>query len=572
MTVKQALSSTDAQIHSPVAGTVGFTPAVPTTNALLTASPTGFTDPDNDALTYTYKWSVNGTAVTGATSQTFDLSKPGQGDHGQQVSVDVTAVDPAGHKSATVTGSVTIGNSVPTPGSVAITPSAPKAGDTLKATPAGFTDVDGDTFTYEYQWLVKGKIVDGATGATFSPTTAVNGDLVSVAVAARDSLGAVGLSVSDIVTMGNTPPTRGSVAIAPFSPKAGTVLTAIPSGFADVDGDSLTYQYQWTVNDKDIPGATAASLLQSPAVGGDVVSVTVSADDGHQGGTSEAARASVTIVNTPPDKGSVAISPSSPQAGTALTATPTGFADADRDALSYQYAWFYNGQQIAGATGATLAGSAVTAGEIRVDVRATDAHGGASDAATVTVIASNPPETDKDAPTIAIMAPRATTYALGDELVLSYRCTDSSGVASCTATLGRTGAKPVGVVSGQKVRLSQTGSFVLQITAKDRNGNSGSTALQFSVADKLAPKIAISSPKSTTYRVGQRLLVTFACTDAAGIASYNATLGRVGTKAVKVTSGKKVTLSRAGRYVLKVTAKDRNGNATTKTLKFSVKQ
>ena len=186
------------------------------------------------------------------------------------------------------------------------------------------------------EWSVKGKIIAGATGATFSPTAAVNGDLVSVAITASDGQ-ALSLSVSDTVTVGNTPPTKGSVVIAPSSPKAGTVLTAIPSGFADVDGDSLTYHYQWAVNDKDIPGATAASLVQSSAVGGDVVTVSVSADDGHLGGTSEAAGARVTIVNSAPVKGTVAITPSSPKAGTALTATPTGFTDPDGDTLTYHY-------------------------------------------------------------------------------------------------------------------------------------------------------------------------------------------------------------------------------------------
>ena len=38
----------------------------------------------------------------------------------------------------------------------------------LTATPAGFTDVDGDALTYHYQWSLNGKAIDGATAATYT--------------------------------------------------------------------------------------------------------------------------------------------------------------------------------------------------------------------------------------------------------------------------------------------------------------------------------------------------------------------------------------------------------------------
>ena len=53
---------------APVAGTVSITPASPTTNQTLTATPAGFTDADGDSLTYHYQWFNNGSPLAGETA------------------------------------------------------------------------------------------------------------------------------------------------------------------------------------------------------------------------------------------------------------------------------------------------------------------------------------------------------------------------------------------------------------------------------------------------------------------------------------------------------------------------
>lgn len=89
-------------------------------------------------------------------------------------------------------------------------------------------------------------------------------------------------------------------------------------------------------------------------------------------------------------------------------------------------------------------------------------------------------------------------------------------------------------------------------------------------ADRLAPRIVVTSPRVRTYKVGQTLKITFSCRDSSGVARYKATLRRVGGKARTVKRGAKVRLTRAGAYVLRVTATDRKGNTAIKTVHFRV--
>jgi peptidoglycan/xylan/chitin deacetylase (PgdA/CDA1 family) len=89
-------------------------------------------------------------------------------------------------------------------------------------------------------------------------------------------------------------------------------------------------------------------------------------------------------------------------------------------------------------------------------------------------------------------------------------------------------------------------------------------------ADTTPPRIKIRSPKRHTYRSGKKVTIRFTCWDASGCLRPKATLRRRGGKARTVRSGSMLKLKRPGRYVLRVTAKDRTGNAATRTLTFRV--
>jgi hypothetical protein len=89
-------------------------------------------------------------------------------------------------------------------------------------------------------------------------------------------------------------------------------------------------------------------------------------------------------------------------------------------------------------------------------------------------------------------------------------------------------------------------------------------------ADTTPPRIKIYSPKRRSHRSGKKVTIRFSCKDASGCLRPKATLRRRGGKARTVRSGAKLKLTRPGRYVLRVTAKDRAGNVATRKLTFRV--
>lgn len=134
MTVRDALASATSQM-SPTAGTVKITPTSPTTDAELTASPSGFADPNGAALSYSYQWSVNGISVPGAIGATFDLSRPGHGDPGDKIQVDVKAGNPQRYSSPGVSDAVTVASPQPPP--MTVTPPIPPTPPTGPGVPVG---------------------------------------------------------------------------------------------------------------------------------------------------------------------------------------------------------------------------------------------------------------------------------------------------------------------------------------------------------------------------------------------------------------------------------------------------
>jgi DNA-binding beta-propeller fold protein YncE len=143
------------------------------------------------------------------------------------------------------------------------------------------------------------------------------------------------------VRLMNTAPVIDSVTLAPSSPNTNDLLQSSVAAH-DVDGDPLTYTYEWLRNGTPIAGASAASFDLSVAGHGDrgdTITVRVTASDGQA--PSAPATASVTVADSAPTA-SVVLDMTSPRTNQVITATATG-SDADGDSLTYTFTWKVNG-------------------------------------------------------------------------------------------------------------------------------------------------------------------------------------------------------------------------------------
>src|SRR5205823_694039 len=157
------------------------------------------------------------------------------------------------------------------------------------ATPSGFSDADGDPLAYHYQWARSTNAgstftdVSGQTGTSYTGTQN-HGDVMQVRTWADDGQGGLSGNVFDQVTIQNTPPVAGSVAMSPSNPTSSSAtLTATPSGFTDADNDSLSYAYQWQKQAGGIGSftnvGTNSATLSGPFTRGDVYQVVATAND-----------------------------------------------------------------------------------------------------------------------------------------------------------------------------------------------------------------------------------------------------------------------------------------------------
>jgi hypothetical protein len=346
-------SQGDAVAALPV--TVSNTAPVLTAAALSTTSPTrldtlsvtvsGVDDDDDDPVTSTYAWWVDGSEVATTETLSGDLYE-----RGDEVYVMVTPVDDEGLEGTAVkSDTATVANGAPEVTDLLLTPSDAVTKDPVVAT-LNTTDPDGDNVSVVYTWTINGTVDTAVTTATLSKDKHVKDDVIGLTVTPTDTQGLVGSTVTaTTLTIANTPPTFTKATISPTSPTVADTLTCTSTGWKDDDAaDTEGYLYVW--NDGD--GATLGTLssLTAPAFSkGDSVTCTSTAWDGDDEGT-EKTSTSVSIGNSSPEVTSVSISPTTAYEDTVLTAS-VATSDADGDTVSVDLKWY---------AGATLVGSGTT--------------------------------------------------------------------------------------------------------------------------------------------------------------------------------------------------------------------
>lgn len=239
------------------------------TSVTVTATPT------NGGAAPSYQWKVNGTNSGAATaSNTFTSTTLANGDVVSVVlTSNATCATPTTANSSsnitmTVNPNITPSVNISAPATTICSGSS----ITFTATPTNGGTSPG------YQWRVNGTNVNGATNATFTTSTLVNGDQVSVVLTSNATCRTSNTATSNVITMNIGTNLVPSVNIS----TANTVVCAGNSVTfsATVANGGTAPSFQWKINGVNAGAATSSSTFtRSNLADGDQVSVVLTSNE-----------------------------------------------------------------------------------------------------------------------------------------------------------------------------------------------------------------------------------------------------------------------------------------------------
>ena len=294
----------------PVVDSITFTPNPVFSNTNLSTNYTT-SDADGQNVSSTMEWFEDGllTSFTGTAinASEFEVN--------EVWTIRITPND--GFQDGLYTEeSITISNTLPIVGSVAISPNTTIYNDTILTCIGTATDID-QAITPTFQWTIDGQVYTGAT-LDLSSTPAMPNYVVACNAIATDDWGGTDM-MTTTVTLENRPPSLGTVTITPDAlGMIGEVLTC-ESIVTDPDGESLTPTYVWSVNGYSLGANSTFSLVPSLVNPSDVVTCTASVTDAF--GESQTATGSFTVYNEPPVVNSLVLDPANPSALDTVTCT-----------------------------------------------------------------------------------------------------------------------------------------------------------------------------------------------------------------------------------------------------------
>jgi len=183
------------------------------------------------------------------------------------------------------------------------------------------------------------------TSNTVPLTNTARGEVWRCEVTPHDGI-VEGVSVSDNVTIRNSPPTSPVVDVTPDLPvTTDDLVCTIITPSADADGDTITYTYRWFKDDATWEDLTTNTVPAASTAKGQVWRCVVTPNDGFPYGIGASAYDEITIQNSLPTAPAVDVTPELPVATDDLVCTvTTPSTDADGDTITYTYEWYKDGE------------------------------------------------------------------------------------------------------------------------------------------------------------------------------------------------------------------------------------
>jgi hypothetical protein len=224
---------------------------------------------DLAGVTNSYQWFRGTSAITGATSSSYQLVTA---DLGKSITLKVTGSLPGYRNTVSQSNVITgVAGPAPTPAAYPAIGGSGSVGTALSASPAAWNEAD---VTTTYQWLRNGTAISRATALTYTVTTSDIGASLAIRATGTKSGYADAVVFSNAVTgvAGPAPGVTGAPSIT-GTPAVGSRLSAAGGTWTG----SPKLSYQWLRNGAPIAGATSSSYTLTPADAAQHVNVRVSA-------------------------------------------------------------------------------------------------------------------------------------------------------------------------------------------------------------------------------------------------------------------------------------------------------
>ncbi len=352
------------------------------------------------------------------------------------------------------------------------------------------------------------------------------------------------------VSVLNVPPTA-QLSAAPSSNPEGTAITVTASATDPGSVDqSVGFTYTWTISQTHDsvtianyaigsagPGLASEPISFTPDDDGTyVVSVTATDKDG---GVSTPATESISVYNVPPTA-SLSAAPSSNPEGTAISITGSATDPSSVDqAAGFTFAWSISQTHgsatitdyASGSAGPNAASDPVTFtpdddGTYVVTLTATDKDGGVSTPATESISVYNVPPTaalsaapssNPEGTAISITG-TATDPSSVDELAgFTFAWSVSQTHGSATITNYASGSAGPGAASDPiTFTPDDDGSYVVTLTATDKDGGTSTAATETIAVYNVAPTAALSAAPSSNPE-GTAISITGTATDPSSV-------------------------------------------------------
>jgi purine nucleoside phosphorylase len=336
-----------------------------------------------------YQWSLNGTALSGATSSALTLANVQTTDAGNYTVVVTNSLGSVTSALATLTVNVT----------PEIT-TQPLAQTVTAGQNVSFSIVGTGTAPLNYQWSFNGTALAGASTSALTLANVQTTDAGSYTVVVTNVAGSVTGAVATLTVY--VPP---AITTQPLSQ---TVTQGQSASFSVVASGTALLSYQWTRNGTALAGASTSALTLANVQTTDAGSYTVVV--ANAAGSVTGAVTTLTVLIPP------AIT-TQPQAQTVIVGQSATFSVVATGSAPLGYQWSRNGTAVSGATNSMLTlNTAQSADAGSYTVMVTDVAGSVpSMVATLTVIPPTPPSFDS-----AGMTPNGFTFQLSVPVGCTY--------------------------------------------------------------------------------------------------------------------------------------------------------